>query len=109
MLRLLGVLFLAAISLTVYAASPRLASVTPEAGKAAGEFTATGENLSKAEVAELYLTDGKNDIKLVVIEQANESIKFKVPESVKAGRYALMILTADRKQFLEQPVKVTIE
>ena len=105
------VLILVALVLPVFGqtASPRLSTVTPDTGKAEVEFTAAGENLGKAQVAELYLTDGKNDVKLIVTEQTNEAIKFKAPASVKPGRYGLMILTGDRKQFIEQPVKLTIE
>lgn len=70
---------------------------------------ATGENLSKANVAELYLTDGKNDIKLKVSEQTATSIKFLVGNEVRFGRYSLMILTAgETPMFIEQPVKLNI-
>lgn len=89
--------------------SPRISTVTPDTGAVSVEFTAAGENLGKASVAELYLTDGKNDAKVEVSEQTDASIKFKAPGTVKAGRYSLMILTGDRKQFIEQPVKLTIE
>jgi hypothetical protein len=90
-------------------ASPRLSAVTPDTGKADTEFVAAGENLDKNQVAELYITDGKTDVKTQITAQAAASIKFKTPSSVKPGRYGLMILTADRQRLLEQPVKVTIE
>lgn len=89
--------------------SPRMATVAPESGKAGAEFTATGENLVKEKVAELFLTDGKNDIQVAIMTQEAASIKFKAPTGVKAGSYRLMILTGDRKQLLEQPVRLTIE
>jgi hypothetical protein len=108
-------LILAALALlvpgVVFAqAMPRFNTVTPDSGKAGAEFTAEGENLEKANVAELYLTDGKNDIKVEVVTQAATSIKFKVPSGTKAGRFSLMVLTTGAApKFLEQPVKVTIE
>ena len=89
--------------------SPKLNTVTPESGKADVEFTAAGENLTKTYVADLYLTDGTNDIKVSITAQEAASIKFKPPAKINPGRYALMLLTADRTRFLEQPVKVTIE
>ena len=89
--------------------SPRFNTVTPDTGKAGTEFTVTGENLAKANVAEVYFTDGKNDTKLDIVTQEPTEIKVKAPATVKPGRYSLMILTGDKARFLEQPVKVTIE
>ena len=102
---------LLALSLTLLAQSksPRMATVTPETGKPAADYTAAGEALAKDAVKEVYLTNGKDDIKLQIISQKDEAIQFKVPANTKPGRYSLMILTADGKQFVEQPVKLTIE
>ena len=110
----LRVRFLLAVLLSITAAAfaegpPRMSTVAPDTGKAGAEFVATGENLAKANVAELFLTDGKTDIAVAITTQEAASIKFKAPATVKAGAYRLMILTGDRKQLIEQPVKVTIE
>ena len=105
-----GLLLLAlSAPLLAQSKSPRLAAVAPETGKPAAEYTTTGENLARDAVKELYLTNGKDDIKVEIVAQKAESIQFKVPGSTKPGRYSLMLLTADGKQFLEQPVKLTIE
>ncbi|MBI2686314.1 MAG: hypothetical protein HYX27_08360 [Acidobacteria bacterium] len=111
MKQLFAVLILCALPAAALAQSksPRLASVTPESGKPAAEYTAAGENLDKDAIKELYLTNGKDDIKVSIVTQKADAIQFKVPGSVKPGRYALMVLTADGKQFIEQPVKLTIE
>lgn len=99
-----------AISLAAQAPMPRLQSVEPATGKAGDSLSATGENLEKAKVAELYLTDGKNDLKVPITEQNPTSIKFTVPKTAKPGRFALMILTAGKDpKLIEQPVKVTVE
>jgi hypothetical protein len=90
-------------------AAPKFTEVTPVAGKAGAEFTVTGENLAKTHVAEVYFTDGKNDVKCDIVDQQNTTIKVKAPAKISTGRFSLMILTADRTRFLEQPVKVTIE
>ncbi|MBI2687047.1 MAG: hypothetical protein HYX27_12090 [Acidobacteria bacterium] len=88
---------------------PKMESVTPESGKAASEFTASGENLGKTKVAEVYLNDGKKDLKCEITGQSSDSIKFRVPSGLKAGKYGLVVMTAGGKQPIEQPVKLTIE
>lgn len=73
-------------------------------------MTVSGENLDKKNVAEIYLTDGKEDVKLPVVEQTAATIKFKLPANVKAGRFSLMLLTAGADpKLIEQPVKVTVQ
>jgi hypothetical protein len=108
-LSVLFCLFLAAALLVAQAKSARMTTVTPEAGKADVAFSVAGENLTADAVKELYLTNGKDDIRVAIVEQKAEAIQFKVPGGTKAGRYSLMILTGDGKNFIEQPVKVTIE
>src|ERR1700681_1311887 len=81
--------------------TPRVTAVEPDTGKVGEVATAKGENLDKDVVADLYLTDGKNDVKVVMTERAADSIKFKVPQ-IKAGRYRLM--TGSKTSMIEQPV-----
>src|SRR6476646_5520351 len=83
-------LTLAAIVLCAQQTMPRMTSVEPDTGKAGDIMTVSGEHLGKGEVVELYLTDGKKDQKVQVTEQAATAIKFKVPEKVTPGRFALM-------------------
>jgi hypothetical protein len=103
-------LFLAA-SLAAYAqAVPRMNTVDPGNGKAGDEITVAGENLEKAQVAKVYLTDGKNDVLVVMTAQDPTSIKFKIPANAPAGRFALMLLTTGKEsKLIEQPVKLTVE
>ncbi len=90
-------------------AMPLLRAVEPAAGTSGDELTTSGENLDKGKVAALYLTDGKNDVKLIITEQTAEQIKFKIPPGTKAGRFALLILTAGKTgTLIEEPVKVTV-
>ena len=88
---------------------PRMTTVTPEAGKPGAAYTVAGENLTPASIKELYLTNGKDDLKVQIVSQKAEAIEFKAPGNIKPGRYNLMVLTADGKSFIEQPVKLTIE
>jgi len=90
--------------------TPLMKTVEPDTAKAGDEITVTGENLQKALVGGVFLTDGKNDTKLVVTEQTETTIKAKIPDKAKAGRLRLMVLTTGAEpQFLEQPVAVSIE
>jgi NMD protein affecting ribosome stability and mRNA decay len=98
---LLIVSFCAGVLLAADSKSPRVTTVEPDTGKVGDVATAKGENLDKDVVADLYLTDGKNDVKVVIMERAADSIKFKVPQ-IQAGRYRLM--TGSKTAMIEQPV-----
>ena len=105
------VTLLLAATLVLFAqeAMPRMSTVEPTNGKAGDVIAVTGENLDKANVDKVYLTDGKNDVVCAVTEQTPTSIKIKIPDKA-TGRMALMILTAGKEpKLIEQPVKVTIE
>jgi hypothetical protein len=105
----LPVLFVSTLVLFAQEAMPRMTSVEPSNGKAGDVIAVTGENLDKANVGKLYLTDGKNDVACDVTSQTATEIKFKIPAKV-TGRMALMILTVGKEpRLIEQPVKVTIE
>jgi hypothetical protein len=91
------------------AMAPSIDAVDPPNGKVGTVITATGQNLQKALVAKLYLTDDKNDIQVDVTEQTATTIKFKIPEKA-TGRMALMVLTADKEpKLMVLPVKVAID
>ena len=97
-----------AVGLWAFQALPRCTSVDPDTGKAGDTITAKGENLAKENMAELYLTDGQNDTKVAVSDQSGTEFKFKVPQ-MKAGRYHLLVLTANKASLIEQPVVFTVE
>ena len=97
-----------AVALVAFQSVPRCTSVDPDTGKKGDTITAKGENLGKSGMAELYLTDGKNDTKVVISDQSDTEVKFKIPE-IAAGRYHLLILTANRASLVEQPVVVNVE
>jgi hypothetical protein len=102
---------LVAASFAGYAqqAMPRMTAVEPQNGKAGDVIAVSGENLEKSSVDKVYLTDGKNDIVVEVVDQTATAIKFKIPAKIAAGRLALMVLTAGKDQkLIEQPVKLTV-
>ncbi len=84
-------------------------SVNPMDAKAGDEIVASGTNLGKKFILELYLTNGKDDVKVDMLKQADTEITFKVPKGIN-GRYRLMIMTnAIDPKFVEQPVRVNVE
>lgn len=109
---LIGLLIAASFTLYAQSTGPRMTSVDPMNGKVGDVITVTGENLTKAFVAKVYLTDGgdgKNDLEVQIVEQSDTTLKFKIPAKA-TGRLALMILTSTKPaQLIEQPVKVTID
>ena len=89
---------------------PTMSSVQPDSGKVGDVLTIRGDNLDREHVAALYLTDGKTDIKVSIIEQTGTSITFKIPPEATPGRRALMVLTKDKEpKLVEEPVKITVE
>ena len=110
-LSFISALLLAAVAACAQQALPRMTSVDPLNGKKGDVIVITGENLDKDQVDKVFLTDGKNDTIVEVVEQSATTIKFKVPEKAATGsRLALMILTSGKDaRYIEQPVKVTIE
>jgi hypothetical protein len=90
---------------------PLMRSVEPGSGRVGDVLTAQGANLGPDDVAVLYLTDGKIDLKATIIDQTSTSITFRIPPEAKPGRFALMVLTIrgnDRK-LIEQPVRIVVE
>jgi len=90
--------------------TPIMRAVNPESVKAGETATVSGEYLDKSRVADLFLTTGQTDVKLVILEQSATEIKFKVPEKAAAGRYSLMVmLISAQPKLIEEPVRLTVE
>jgi len=106
--RLVAGLIALAMVLGAFQALPRCTTVDPDTGKVGDLIAVKGENLDKATIAEVYLTDGSKDTKATISEQTGTEIKFKVPD-IKPGRYHLAMLTANRASMIEQPVVLTVE
>ncbi len=92
---------------------PRMTAVNPTTAKVGDVITAAGENLDKNNVAGLFLTDNKSDFRVQITEQSATAIKFTVPDSVKSGRFGLVIRTPGTQsnpvREYVQPVKVAVE
>ncbi len=87
-------------------ATPHIASVDPDSGKANDTITITGENLEKSHVSAVFLSDDKDDHKATVVSQAADKIVIKVPE-VKPGGYNVSIQSGS--EIYIQPVRFTVQ
>jgi hypothetical protein len=103
-----GLLLASAAAMAGFEGMPRCSAVDPDTAKSGDKVNATCQNADKTTFAELYLTDGKNDVKVVIMDQAGEKITFQVPK-IKNGRYHLMFLTPNKASMVEQPVVLTVE
>ena len=103
-LLLTAVILLSALSQAQNA--PQVTGVDPATGKVNDTVTVSGDNLGKASVSAVYLSDDKNDYKAAIVEQAEDKIQVKVPQ-VKPGPYNISIQVGD-KLFIK-PVKFTVE
>jgi len=103
-------LLVISVTLSAQSTFPRMTSVEPTTAKAGVEVTVTGEHLEKTNIAQVYLSDGEKDVKVDVTGQTATSVKFKVPEAMKPGRFSLVVLTTTKPaQLIDQPVKLTVE
>jgi len=92
------------------AGMPWISAVEPASGKVGDVLAIQGVNLGQDNVATLYLTDGKTDLKVLMIEQTATSIRFRIPPEAKPGRFGLMVLTKGNvPKLIEEPVKITVE
>jgi IPT/TIG domain len=108
-LSFMSVLLAASFACYGQQAMPRMSTVDPDNGKAGDLLVVTGENLQKDTVAKVFLTDGKNDTAVEIVEQTATTIKFKIPPKVADGRLALMVLTVGKDaKYIEQPVKISV-
>jgi IPT/TIG domain len=99
-------LVLPARTLVAQGATPRVTTVDPSSGKANDVVTVTGENLEKAHVSAIFLSDDKDDHKASVVSQAADKIVMKIPE-VKPGDYNVSIQSGNA--IFIQPVRFTVQ
>lgn len=81
--------------------------VAPFEAKAGDIAVASGDNLSAARVLALYLTDGKTDMKVEILEQTDTMIRFRIPAKVAPGKLRLAIQN-EAQVMLDQPAFIKI-
>ena len=101
-------LLLIPAALSAFDGFPRCTLVDPDTAKTGDTVNVTCSNVDKTTVADLYLTDGKDDTKIAVMEHTADKITFHVPR-IKPGRYHIAFLTANKASMVEQPVVLTVE
>jgi hypothetical protein len=85
---------------------PKVTAVDPGTGKVNDSVTLTGENLGKATVSGVFLSDDKDDYKATLVEQETGKIVLKVPQ-VKSGGYNISIQEGDKILIL--PLHFTVQ
>ncbi len=86
--------------------SPHVAAVDPTSGKPNDIVTVSGENLGKAQVSAVFLSDDKDDHKAVVVSQTADKIMIKIPD-VKPRDYNVSIQSGNA--ILIQPIRFTVQ
>jgi|SRR5579871_1277145 len=93
-------------SLAVAQNTPTISAVDPTTGKVNDTVTVSGNNLGKASVSSVYLSDDKSDFKATIVDQNDDKITMKVPQ-VKAGDYNVSIQVGDKLYI--KPVKFKVQ
>lgn len=90
--------------------TPLMRTVEPYKASPGDQVLIVGDNLDKQRVAEVYVSDGKENIPVTIVEQEEKKIVVKLPQTLKPGRYAFVVMLADTPpMFIEEPVKITVE
>ncbi|HEV7966557.1 MAG TPA: IPT/TIG domain-containing protein [Candidatus Acidoferrales bacterium] len=93
-------------TLAVAQNAPQVTAVDPASGKVNDTVTVSGNNLGKASVSSVFLSDDKNDYKATIVDQSDDKITAKIPQ-VKPGDYNISVQVGD-KLFIK-PVKFKVE
>ncbi len=101
-------LLISAGGLAAFQSLPKCSAVDPDTAKTGDTVSITCQNADKANVSDLYLTDGTDDTKVAIMERTEDKIKFQVPK-MKAGRYHVAFLNANKSSMIEQPVVLTVQ
>ena len=87
-----------------------LKDVRPDSGKVGSVLRVYGAELSKARVDSLYLSDQTLDMMVKVLNQTDDFIEFRIPPSVKPGKFQLVLKTVGKApRLLEQPFYIKVE
>jgi hypothetical protein len=87
-----------------------LNAVRPDSGKVGSVLRIQGTDLSKVKVDSVYLSDQTLDMMVKVLNQTDNFIEFRIPPSVKPGKFQLVIKTAGKEpHILEQPFYIKVE
>jgi len=86
--------------------SPRVTGVEPVTVKVGASLTVKGENLTKDNVAGVFVSNSSDDFPAKIVSQAAAKIVVEVPK-VKAGDYNISIQV--KSDILIQPIRLTVQ
>ena len=87
-----------------------LNTVRPDSGKVGAVLRIHGTELSKAKIDSVYLSDQTLDMMVKVLNQSDDFIEFRIPPSVKPGKFQLVLKTVGKEpRLLEQPFYIKVE
>jgi len=90
--------------------APQMDTLSAKNAKPGDVIDISGIGLNDKNVDEVYLTDHKFDMRVKLLEQKDNLIKFRVPPFAKPGRMQILVLTkGDDPKLLEQPLYILIE
>lgn len=72
---------------------PQVTAVDPPTGMPGDILTMLGRDLGRTRVAEVYLTDGKNNWKAEIVHQSARDIRFRMPANVEPGTLHFVLTT----------------
>jgi hypothetical protein len=87
--------------------SPRVTGVSPNAAKVGASVTVQGENLGKANVAAVFVSNSSDDFPAKVVEQGDSKIVIQIPKEAKPGDYNVSIQV--KGDILIQPIRLTVQ
>src|SRR5258708_38265448 len=103
---LFGIAILALLTAVLWAqGSPRVTGVDPVTAKIGANVSVNGENLSKANVAAVFVSNSSDDFPATVVEQTDGKLVIKIPK-VKAGDYNISIQV--KSDILIQPIRLAV-
>ena len=87
---------------------PVIKTVSPTTAWVGQVVTGRGDSLN-TRLVDVYLTDGKKDFRLTIVNKSEKTVEFRIPATVPNGRFRLMISTPDSPPVLvEQPAVLDI-
>jgi hypothetical protein len=87
-----------------------LDAVRPDSGKIGSVLRIRGNDLGKAKIDSVYLSDQTLDMMVKVLNQTDNLIEFRIPPSVKPGKFQLVLKTAGKEpRILEQPFFIKVD
>ena len=106
----LTLIALTALALAFPLRAQVLQRVNPGNGQIGTVLRAYGLDLGKQKIDSVYLSDQTFDMMVKVLNQTDQFIEFRIPPSVKPGRFQLILKTTGKEPvLLEQPVYVRVE